>query len=70
VADTERLGKPGDRNPNENMEEGGSSQGTAPGTGSAGEGTAGTTGGDTAGGTGSAPHHGGNAAPAGTGPSE
>ncbi len=38
MPDENRLGEDGERNPNEAMEDGGSSQGTAPGTGDAGEG--------------------------------
>lgn len=49
MPDENRLGEPGEANPNEAMERDGSTQGTAPGTGDAGEGTpAGPTTGDAA----------------------
>lgn len=61
MADKNRLGQPGERNPNEAQDENGSTQGTEPGTGAPSEGQpagpaptspvpGGDTGGETAGG--------------------
>ncbi len=66
MPDENRLGEDGERNPNEAMEKDGSTKGTAPGTGDAGEGAPADGGAGTGHPGTSAPTTGGNEAVPGT----